>query len=124
MQRLHGRQKVSSKERGLHCERLVKDKLLREGHIIIAERLKTPFGELDIFTRAPEDHHFWIVEVKSGGLGVWAPFRVGRRQKQRLRNVCLYMQDLTQSPVRGMLALVESKKSGDEVISLIPDFLG
>lgn len=81
---------LSSSERGLWAEKIVHDFLVSKKWILISERQKYKYGEIDfIFQR---DHQVAILEVKYLH-NPWMSFqRLSGEQLQRLRNNFLYLR--------------------------------
>lgn len=81
---------LSNSERGLWAEKIVHDFLISKKWILISERHKYKYGEIDfIFQR---DHQVAIIEVKYLH-NSWMSFqRISDRQVQRLRNNLLSLR--------------------------------
>lgn len=107
--------KLSNSDRGLYCEYLVYQKLLKEDFKFIAHRLKTPMAEIDLLFVC--DSRAIAVEVKSSASDAFLFTRVGRRQKTKLRAARLFLES-KYPEVQLVLAVV----SHDASIELIENF--
>jgi putative endonuclease len=75
--------------RGLACELEVSRFFEKSGYKLLAHRLKTPFGEIDLVMISPEKT-LKLLEVKSARNEEFISNRVGRIQKQRLSRIHAY----------------------------------
>lgn len=80
---------------------------------LLAQRLRTPFAEVDLLFRHTEGH-LVLVEVKTAQLQDFQPFRVGQKQKQRLVRAMLFLAERWQLPVEIHWAFVT--KDGDVTV--------
>lgn len=83
----------------------------------MAQRLRTPFAEIDLVVKSRFE--VLLIEVKSLSNHDWLAYRVGSRQKLRLRRALIYMQNRFKLGVRFHLATVT--KGGE--IEIYADFL-
>jgi putative endonuclease len=68
--------------RGRHAERRAAEALIAEGWQVLAERIRTPAGELDLVTE--RDGLLAFVEVKARATLTEAAFALGPAQRRRL----------------------------------------
>lgn len=81
MQR-HRAMREAAESRGRHAEERAADALTAEGWQILARRVRTPAGELDLV--AERDGLLAFVEVKARATLVEAAFALGTPQRRRL----------------------------------------
>ena len=77
------------KRKGNYSEQLVKEKLLAEGHQILAQNYKTPFAEIDVLSQSPNGK-VHIIEVKSLAQD-WA-HAISIQQIRRLQRAYSYLK--------------------------------
>lgn len=95
-------------------ENLVKQTLLQKGFLFVAERLRTPFAELDlVFLDAESCLHVFEVKTSEHGL----PY-VSKKQKLRLHRALEHLNKGRTSYPRCHLALVNQA-----AVQLVWDFL-
>jgi Holliday junction resolvase-like predicted endonuclease len=92
-------------------------KCCEKGAELLAHRLRSPFGEIDLVFQA--HGRIQLVEVKSLGPRAIIDGRISRRQRYRLSNCVQWAQEKWRAPTHMHLALVN--KHG--IIRWIPDFL-
>ncbi len=107
----------SSHLKGLKSEFIVAMKCCEGGSELIAHRLRSPFGEIDLVFKA--QGRIQLVEVKSLGPRAIIDGRIGRRQRYRLTNCLSWAQGKWRMPTHMHLALVNNRG----IIRWIPDFL-
>ena len=103
--------KLSSSDRGLYCEYLVYQKLLKEKFKFIAHRFKTPMAEIDLLFI--DGSRAVAVEVKSNTSEAFLFTRVGRRQKTKLHAARLFLE--SQYPEAQLLLAVVSHDASIEL---------
>lgn len=108
----------SAQKRGLECEARVESFLRAKGFKTLAQRLKTPFAELDLIMQSPTGE-VWMIEVKSCISPAWWQHRVGQRQKQRLLQALQFLTNTCSTPHHAVLAIV----GPNDEVELIEDFL-
>jgi len=93
---------------------LVFQKFLSEGYSLLGHRLQTPFAEIDLlFGRAQGPRNFAVaVEVKSNSSDAFLLARVGPRQKTKLRQARVFLEQQF-SQVQLLLAVVSHDASID-----------
>ncbi|HEX7675807.1 MAG TPA: YraN family protein [Bdellovibrio sp.] len=69
--------------RGLESEKIVIDFYLKKNFVLLKQRIKTPFAEVDLLFKSPHGH-LLMVEVKSANLSSFYFSRISKRQKDRL----------------------------------------
>jgi putative endonuclease len=77
-------------QRGLKAEEIVIDYYQSRNFLILKQRMKTPFAEVDLLFRAPQGH-LLMVEVKSVNLTSFYLTRVSKKQKNRLEKAVLFL---------------------------------
>ncbi|MNT71025.1 hypothetical protein D3C72_2094690 [compost metagenome] len=75
--------------------------------MILDQRVKTPFAEVDLLFETP-DGHLLMVEVKSVKNPDFIPTAIGKRQKQRLQRAMIYLTEQFKTPVEVHWAFVSS----------------
>lgn len=85
----HRRRGAQAYREGLNAERCALASLSQQGYTLLAQRLKTPHGEIDLIV-AQEN---WIVavEVKYRKKSIDAPYALTTRQSQRLLTAFSYV---------------------------------
>src|SRR6188768_3873860 len=71
--------------RGLFCEQKVLEHFLNLGFALVAQRYRSPFGEIDLLMHTPEGL-LAIIEVKSNQNSEFILERMSRKQNRRLQN--------------------------------------
>lgn len=74
--------RVAAFRTGVSAEQRAADYLLADGYQVLAQRFKTPYGEIDIIARSRDLVAF--VEVKARARLVDAAYAVTPRQRQRI----------------------------------------
>ncbi len=122
---------IDTQERGLHCEALVAQFLLRKGLRFCGHRVRTPFAEIDLVFaggRSIADPQAggirstevaYLIEVKSLSNPERIANLIHNRQKRRLRRAMLYWQERHRIYARFFLAAVDYRGK----ITWIEDFL-
>ncbi len=77
-------------QRGLAAEQQAALMLEQQGYVIIAQRLRTPYGEIDIL--AALARCLVVVEVKARRTAADGMYAVSRRQQKRLMQAVLWFQ--------------------------------
>ena len=113
-----GLKDLSNFNRGLYCEYLVYLNLIKQNLKFIDHRLKTPVGEIDLLFYNTDEDLGIAIEVKSSSTDTFLRWRVGARQKAKLRMNRSYLERHF-SQVQLLLAIV----SHDASIELIENFL-
>lgn len=67
----------------MQSENHVLNHYLQKQYVLLGQRVKTPFAEVDILLRTPQGH-LLMIEVKTANLTDFQPFRVSQKQKARL----------------------------------------
>lgn len=106
-------------QRGLDSEELVQKYYINKGYELLAQRVRTPFAEVDLLFRAPEGHVL-MVEVKTTNLADFQPFRISRKQKARLVRALYFLADHLDSLVEVHWAFVTKKGE----VTVIEDISG
>lgn len=83
------KEKFSAQQKGFECEQLVLTHYLEKSYELIEQRFKTPFAEIDLVLRSPEQE-IVLVEVKSLSSFDFLNERVSKSQKQRLLRAFRY----------------------------------
>jgi Holliday junction resolvase-like predicted endonuclease len=99
----------SGSSKGKKYEELVKHDLEKKGYIILQQRLRTPFAEVDIFAEDLLNQRLAIIEVKSLANPDWASDRLKSSQEQRLQNARNYLGELHSKKCVLLLALVKKE---------------
>lgn len=99
----------------MDSENFVKEELSRQGWIFVAERLRTPFAELDLLL-LDEGFCLHVFEVKTAEHGM--PY-ISKAQKARLRRALEHLSHGRRAFPRCHLAVVNQKS-----LRLVWDFLG
>jgi putative endonuclease len=86
---------------------------------LIAQRLKTPFAEVDLMFHASEGHVL-IVEVKTINSAAFINARITKNQKQRLVRALAYLSDQMNAAVEIHWAFV----TGNGEVTVIEDISG
>ncbi len=81
-----------SHQRGLKAEEIVIDYYQSRNFLLLKQRMKTPFAEVDLLFRAPQGH-LLMVEVKSVNLSSFYLTRVSKRQKNRLEKAVIFLSN-------------------------------
>ena len=98
---------------GWKAEKTVLNLLKRQGFRFVAQRLKTPYSEVDLLVF--KKNQIFLIEVKSSRYFTY----LSSRQEEALRQSLSYLQGCYEGQsIRAILALVEGRK-----VSFIPDFL-
>jgi Holliday junction resolvase-like predicted endonuclease len=85
------------------------------GAVVVAQRFKTPFAELDLLFK--KGHKYYLVEVKKVDSSFDREW-VSKKQRERLRNAHLYL--LARYPnLKSLLAVVSQQGK----ITYVEDFL-
>lgn len=79
--------------------------LSQRGYDILSQRLKTPFGEVDILVASPKGF-LVLIEVKTLRRWDWLENRIHWKQRARLRNCRSYIEDQWNQKAILYLALV------------------
>ncbi|XGC79424.1 YraN family protein [Bdellovibrio bacteriovorus] len=108
-----------SHQQGLESELRVIGYYEDAGFDLIAQRVKTPFAEVDLLFRTP-DNHVLMVEVKTNNNSAFQNFRIGKRQKVRLVRALQFLADRLDSLVEVHWAFVT--KEGK--VTIIEDISG
>lgn len=74
---------LSAQQQGLRCEQIALDHYLSKSYHLIGQRVKTPFAEVDLVLKSPQDE-IVLVEVKSLSSFDFLAERISKTQKQRL----------------------------------------
>lgn len=106
-------------KRGLESEKYVQKYYEKRGYELLAQRLKTPFAEVDLIFKTPEGHAL-MVEVKTTNLSEFQNFRISQRQKNRLIRALQFLTARLDSLVEVHWAFVT--KEGD--VTIIEDISG
>ena len=106
----HSKALKSSCRKGFECEEVVIKQFVSEGYVLLYQRLKTPFAEVDLIFKKAKDHHvkFLAVEVKSLSIELDIFPRIQRRQIQRLRRAHRYLSEELDSCVEFLVIFVGS----------------
>lgn len=94
---------------GLNKEEKARDYFIAKGYSLLAERYHCPFAEVDLLFRTPKS--LLIIEVKSISRFDFILTRVSKRQKVRLCNAQLYIQEKFQIPTEILVVYVDSSNS-------------
>jgi len=94
-------------EQGLQAEARTIDWYHQKQYVILEQRVKTPFAEVDLLFETPEGH-LLMVEVKSVKNADFIPTAIGKRQKQRLQRAMIYLTEQFKTPVEVHWAFVSS----------------
>lgn len=92
---------------------------IKKGYEFLAQRVKTPFAEVDLLFRTPEGHVL-MVEVKTANLSDFHAVRISRRQKDRLMRALYFLAEQFDSLVEVHWAFVT--KTGE--LTVIEDISG
>ncbi|MGZ3790708.1 MAG: YraN family protein [Bdellovibrio sp.] len=106
-------------KRGLDSEKFVQDFYKLKGYELLAQRVKTPFAEVDLLLRAPEGH-LLMVEVKTTNLSEFQNYRITIKQKKRLLRALHFLAERLEVLVEVHWAFVT--KEGE--ITVIEDISG
>ncbi|MDZ4661416.1 MAG: YraN family protein [Pseudomonadota bacterium] len=104
---------------GYKNEFLVGQYYLSKGYKVVAHRFKTPFAEVDLICQH-KNQELVIVEVKSAAEPFWESYRIGFRQKHRLKNAAIHLMEKSGRNIEVHLAFVDK----DGRIDILRDFLG
>ena len=74
---------LSAQQQGLRCEQIALDHYLSKYYQLVGQRVKTPFAEVDLVLKSPQDE-IVLVEVKSLSSFDFLAERISKTQKQRL----------------------------------------
>jgi putative endonuclease len=102
--------------RGLESEEFVKDHYRKKNYKLKAQRVRTPFAEVDLIFESPAKE-LLMVEVKSVNIADFAAFRISQKQKQRLIRAMIFLAEKFARPVEVHWAFV----TGDGEITIIED---
>lgn len=91
----------------------------QKGYELLAQRVKTPFAEVDLLFKTPQQH-LLMVEVKTANLLDFQPFRISQKQKARLCRALLFMAARWDLPVEIHWAFVTK----DGQITVFEDISG
>lgn len=106
-------------QRGLDSEDVVRKFYERQGYELLAQRLRTPFAEIDLLFKT-EVGHVLMVEVKTSNISDFQPHRISKKQKERQKRALLYLTSQLECLVEVHWAFVT--KAGD--VSVIEDVSG
>ena len=76
---------------GFDAEKLVRSDWMDRGATVVAERLRTPFAEIDLLFRWKGQ--LWLIEVKTLSRVEFLSVRMSRRQKVRLCQAREWIQE-------------------------------
>lgn len=76
-------------QKGVDAEQAAADLLVAQGYAVLAQRLRTPAGEIDLVVRRGED--LVIVEVKARTTTDAGLEAISRRQRQRLTGAAAWL---------------------------------
>ena len=108
--------------RGLYCESIVAQHYTKLGYIILGQRVKTPFAEVDLIigkANQGEYSNLSLIEVKSVTGEAWYCHRISRRQRERLIRAYTYLQAQFDQSLSFQMVLVTQ----DGALEIIDDFL-
>lgn len=106
-------------QRGLDSEQCVLNFYHHKGYQVLAQRLKTPFAEVDLLFRSPEGH-ILMVEVKTANLAIYQAHRISWKQKARLMRALQFLAARFETLVEVHWAFVTK----DGVVTIIEDISG
>lgn len=106
-------------QRGLDSEQYVLNYYHQKGYQILAQRLKTPFAEVDLLFRSPEGH-ILMVEVKTANLQTYQVHRISWKQKARLIRALQFLAARFEALVEVHWAFVTK----DGAVTIIEDISG
>ncbi|MGZ3779067.1 MAG: YraN family protein [Pseudobdellovibrionaceae bacterium] len=106
-------------QRGLESEKHVQEFYFKKGYVLLAQRLKTPFAEVDLIFRSPAGHAL-MVEVKTTNISEFQNYRISQYQKRRLMRALLFLTERLNSLVEVHWAFVT--KEGQ--VTIIEDICG
>ena len=106
-------------ERGLQSEKYVIQFYQDQGFELLAQRVKTPFAEVDLLFRTP-DQNVLMVEVKTANIRDFHLHRISVHQRKRLLRALLFLAEKLESLVEVHWAFVT--KGGE--VTIIEDVSG
>ncbi|WP_172795333.1 YraN family protein [Bdellovibrio bacteriovorus] len=106
-------------QRGLDSEKLVQKFYEKKGYTLLAQRVITPFAEVDLIFQTPEGHAL-MVEVKTTNIADFQPHRISWKQKARLVRALQYLTSKLENLVEVHWAFVT--KEGK--VTIIEDISG
>ena len=80
-------------KQGLWAEAQVIEFCKKQSYQLLAQRLKTPYAEVDLLFRHPHQRQLLLVEVKSLSSWDFIHFRLSKKQKQRLLRAHQYLYE-------------------------------
>ena len=93
--------------KGLRAEESVREYFLRKSFVLIRNRWKTPYAELDLVFLNPLKTRFCIVEVKTNGSSETLDYRLSAGQRLRIQRASLWLRFTYHKDVDVYLALVK-----------------
>lgn len=81
--------------------------------------MKTPFAEVDLVFKTPDDH-LLMVEVKTSNVSDFQFYRISKNQKQRLLRALLFLAERYDMPVEIHWAFVTKEGA----VTIIEDISG
>ncbi len=103
----------------LDSERRVQIFYQQKGYVLLAQRVKTPFAEVDLLFKTPEGHAL-MVEVKTANLSAFQNHRISWKQRARLIRALQFLAERWKVPVEVHWAFVT--KEGE--VTIIEDISG
>lgn len=103
----------------MNSEKYVQKFYEKRGYELLAQRVKTPFAEVDLIFKTPEGHAL-MVEVKTSNLSEFQNYRISQKQKSRLIRALQFLTVKLDSLIEVHWAFVTK----DGQVTIIEDISG
>ncbi|WP_413578665.1 YraN family protein [Bdellovibrio sp. HCB290] len=78
-------------ERGVQSEEFVSKYYINRNYLLLKQRVKTPFAEIDLLFQTPDRKKLLMVEVKTANQTTFYNARISPRQKYRLMGAATFL---------------------------------